>query len=268
MYKLGLSSFSFGWKIIHDPAWSPLDLLEVAKRENVPVLQFGDNMPLDSLDESALYVLSTGAEKAGIVLEVGMRGLFVDEVRRYLEICRMVKSTFLRIVIDRGESEPDVPETIERLRQIVPLLEKYDVVLGIENHDRFRSRVLAKIVDAIGSPYVGICLDTANSVGAGEGVEETVRILAPYTVNLHVKDFVVRRVPSQFGFVVAGAAAGAGLVDLPWVLKQLPRKTMSVILELWPPQLATVPETLALEQRWVEESLEYLRKTLAAHQPS
>lgn len=264
MFKLGLSSFSFSWKIKHDPAWTPRELLEVAKREKVPVLQFGDNMPLAALRDDELYLLAHEAEEAGIAIEVGMRGLFAEEVRRYLEICRLVKANFLRLVIDQGGFEPAEAEVVELLREVAPNLEAHGVMMGIENHDRFRSRTLTRIIETVESPWLGICLDTANSIGAGEGMEETVRTLAPYTVNVHLKDFTIRRIPSQLGLAVEGAVAGTGRLDIPWILKQIPRKEISVVLEQWPPQQPDMEKTLELEERWVGESVQNLKKILAA----
>lgn len=264
MFKLGLSSFSFSWKIMNNPAWTPRDLLDVAKREKVPVVQFGDNMPLAALREDELHLLALEAKEAGISIEVGMRGLFVEEVRRYLGICRLVKANFLRLVISQSGFEPTEEEVVSLLQEIAPSLEEHGVMMGIENHDHFRSRTLTRIIEKVESPWLGICLDTTNSIAVGEGAEETVRALAPYTVNVHLRDFTIRRIPSQLGFIVEGSVAGMGCLDIPWVLKQIPRKEISVILELWPPQQPDMEKTLELEEGWIGESLKNLRRILAA----
>lgn len=68
---------------------------------------------------------------------------------------------------------------------------------------------------------MGICLDSVNSMGAGEGIETIVEVLSPYTVNLHVKDFVVQRVYHMMGFVVEGRPAGQGMLPLEYLLEKL-----------------------------------------------
>ena len=51
--------------------------------------------------------------------------------------------------------------------------------------------------------------------------EEVTRALAPHTLNLHLKDFTVRRVSHMMGFVVEGTPAGQGMLDVPWLLRHM-----------------------------------------------
>ncbi len=37
----------------------------------------------------------------------------------------------------------------------------------------------------------------------------------PFTVNLHVKDFIIQRVGHQMGFTVTGTPLGKGMIQLP-----------------------------------------------------
>lgn len=61
---------------------------------------------------------------------------------------------------------------------------------------------------------MGICVDTVNSIGAGESVDYIVDTLAPFTVNLHIKDFGIARLPHKQGFIVDGRIAGEGMLDI------------------------------------------------------
>ncbi len=65
---------------------------------------------------------------------------------------------------------------------------------------------MAALVESIGSYYVGICLDTVNSFGALETTDDVVRILAPYVINVHVKDFAIERIDTMMGYSVTGRA--------------------------------------------------------------
>ena len=136
------------------------------------------------------------------------------------------------------------------------------VKLAIENHDRFPARQLARMVEALGPDHVGVCLDTVNSFGALEGPEIVVKTLAPYTLNLHVKDFTIARVSSQMGFVIHGCPAGQGRLNVPWLLEQLRAagRAGNAVLELWTPRGATLEETVVREAAWAEESVRYLRR--------
>ena len=122
-----------------------------------------------------------------------------------------------------------------------------------------------EIVQRLESPAVGICLDTVNSFGALEGPEAVVRALGPWTVNLHLKDFHIRRVDHQMGFLIEGRPAGQGQLDVPWLLGQLHAvgRDPNVILEQWTPPQFTIEETTAMEKSWALESIIYLRTLIA-----
>jgi sugar phosphate isomerase/epimerase len=86
--------------------------------------------------------------------------------------------------------------------------------------------------------------------------------LAPYALNLHVKDFTISRVDGQMGFSVEGAPAGRGRLDVPRLLERLAAagRDVNAILELWTPRQAGLEETIAREAEWASQSLSYLRR--------
>lgn len=260
--RLGLSSYALTWSIHADPGYTPMRLLEVAAQHGAALVQICDNLPLCELSEQELRELRAAGRDSGIEIEVGLRGLTLENARRHLSIVRQLDAPLLRAVIDGAEYEPHPEEVVALLQGLEAELRDSDVTLGIENHDRFKVRTLAGMVSAVGSDRVGVCLDTANSFGASEGLEEVVTTLAPHTVNLHVKDYrVTRLAPLGLGFMVEGVPAGQGAVDWGWVLGQLsPEVTLS--LELWPPSRATLAETVALEQAWLKSSMAYLHELL------
>jgi sugar phosphate isomerase/epimerase len=165
-------------------------------------------------------------------------------------------------VLDTELSHPSPGEVVETLRGVVPEFTRADVCLAIENHDRFPAATLAEIVECLGSRHVGICLDTANSLGCAEGLDTLLRVLGPWVVNVHAKDLRVARLPHQKGFIVEGCPAGQGLLDVPWLLAKLRERGRdpNVILELWPPPEATVAESVAKEDAWAAASIRYLRR--------
>ena len=86
----------------------------------------------------------------------------------------------------------------------------------------------------------------------------------PLTLCLHVKDFTVRRVSHNMGFVVEGCAAGQGRLDVPWLFKALHGvpNPFNAILETWVTPSDSLDETIARECAWAEDGIRYLR-TLA-----
>jgi sugar phosphate isomerase/epimerase len=106
-----------------------------------------------------------------------------------------------------------------------------------------------------------VCLDTANSLGAGEGLDTVLREVGPLAVNLHIKDFQIARVPHLMGFTVEGRPAGGGMLDVPAMLADLaPFKCCdTAVLELWTPPETDIGRTIAKEAAWAAQSLAYLK---------
>jgi len=262
---LGLSSFTFGWAVGvpgHLPA-QPLEehgLLDRCRDLEVTLLQVGDNLPLHEFGEARLARFAARAAGERVQLEVGARGLTVERVTLYAAIARRLSARLLRFVIDDLDYHP-TPETVTRvLRECRPLLE--GLTLGLENHDRFRAATLRQIIEEAGPGRMGVCLDTANSLGAGEGIDTVAAVLAPFTVNLHIKDFWIERVPHKMGFTVSGRPAGGGMLDLPALLAALKphARCRTAVLELWTPPEPGLEATIAREAAWAAESIAWLRK--------
>ena len=261
---LGISSFTFGWAVGapgYEPS-CPLDehgLLDYCRNQGVSLLQFGDNLPLHTFSETRLDRLASRAAAEGVRLEVGSRGLTLERVAVYAAIARRVGAKLIRFVIDDANYQPSPEVVIALLQQSLPLLQ--GLCIGIENHDRFTAMELRNILVAVDSDRVGVCLDTANSLGAGEGIEAVSVVLAPFTLNLHIKDFHVERLPYKMGFTVMGRPAGAGMLNLPLLLNTLRphNRCATAILELWPPPEADLTATIEKESAWAVQSLNYLK---------
>ena len=107
------------------------------------------------------------------------------------------------------------------LRRAAAAGERHGVVLAIENHIDLFADELLDLLTTIGSPFLGVCLDTANQIRIGEDNEAAMRRLAPWTRATHLKD-VARQDGAAPGFASWPAVPlGAGAVDLPSVLADL-----------------------------------------------
>jgi 3-oxoisoapionate decarboxylase len=261
---LGISSFTYGWAVgmnPDNPKLSEFELLKRAEAYDLKCLQVGDNLPLHRLTESKLQELKIRIEENHTRLEVGARKLTEHHLQRYLEICKFLKAPLLRFVVDSEDYQPSRHTIISIVENIVPELKENGITLGIENHDRFKARELAGIMDAVGDDSVGICLDSVNSIGAGEGLEWVTELLAPYTVNLHIKDFRIQRFQHKMGFIVTGAPAGTGMLDVSKIINKLSSfgRCQSAILEQWATPEATADLTIEKENRWADQGIKYLK---------
>lgn len=261
---LGISSFTYGWGVGMNPDNPKLDAFDLLKKVGaygLKCLQIGDNLPLHNMTDSVMKEFKVVLKENGIRLEVGARKLTEDQLQRYLEISKFLNAPLLRFVIDADNYQPSGQTIISILRNALPELRQSQVTVAIENHDRFKSRELAEVIDAIADEHVGICLDSVNSMGAGEGLEWVADVLAPYTVNLHIKDFVIQRFSHQMGFIVAGAPAGTGMMDIRSIIEKLLPfgRCKSAILEQWTPPEAALDMTIEKEMLWADEGINYLK---------
>jgi sugar phosphate isomerase/epimerase len=267
--KLGLGSYAYAWAIGvpgHPPA-RPLDafgFLERAARLGLRLVQICDNLPVAGWSGRELDRLFDQGREAGLELEWGPLGLDRDNLEFYLTLVRRSGGRFLRVVIDRSGDEPSPEAAVARLRAVLPEFASAGVRLAIENHDRFRSRTLAWIVEQLGIEHAGICLDTVNSFGALEGPETVVGTLGQYALSLHVKDFKIRRASHRMGFVLEGCAAGQGQLDVPWLLSELKQcpNPVNAVVETWVSPAGSVDETMAREREDTEAGVRYLRTLL------
>ena len=263
--KLGLGSYAYAWAIGvpgYPPAGKRMDAFGLVRRAaqlGVHLVQIDDNIPLHI--EPDLDALLEETRLLEVDVEVGTRGIGHEHLRAYMQIARQFHSPILRIMVDTREHQPQPEEIVETLRELAPEFERENRVLAIENPDRMKARTLAEIIEQIGSSQVGVCLDVLNALAALEGPDVTVETLGPYVVNLHVKDFAVRRANHGMGLALEGRPAGKGILDVRWLLERLHGfgREFNAIIELWPPLEASIEQTIRTEDRWAAESVAYMQ---------
>lgn len=271
--ELGISSWSVPWSI-GVPGYPlpprPLDvfgLLEKAVEAKVTVVQIADNLPLHVLPDRDLGRLKAAASERGLTLEAGTRSLAPEHLSRYATIARRIGARLLRAVLSGSLLGADQMALAEEgIRRALPVLQKLGVTLAFENNEAFSAAEFAGLIDRLGSSLLGVCLDTANSLGRPETLETVVTNLAARTVMLHAKDYDIRRVETRMGFSIVGTPVGDGRVDFDWVLAELGRngrKDISVIVEHWPPFAGTIEKTVRLEEEWLERSVKFLQSRVS-----
>lgn len=262
--KLGIGSYTYTWAVGvpgHAPAQrlTALGLCCRAVKLGVTVVQCCENFPFppDEWPEVRDF-----AREHGLHIEVGTRGVLGSHLEDAWTAADYFDSPFIRLVLDRDGHEPSSDEAVQLLRPWVERCRTRGRQIAIENHDRFPVKILAAMIENLGRDAIGVTLDTVNSFAAMEAPETVVQHLAPFTISLHVKDFVIRRVPSMMGFVIEGCPAGEGRLDIPWLLDRLRAagRDPNAILELWTPLSATLEETIATETAWAEKSIATLRR--------
>jgi sugar phosphate isomerase/epimerase len=239
-----------------------LALLRKAHDLGLHLVQICDNLSYYGMSRAELESIDQYASGLGIAISLGTRGVAPAHLMKVLDYAQPLHADTLRTVIDNAD--PD--QVADGLKSIVPALAEAKVTLVLENTEILDAREIAAIIQAVGSPWVRICLDTANSLGREQRLEEVVAALGPYVRMIHYKDYAVQRVAQappvvRMGFEIVGRAAGDGWVDVNWLLRTVAEhdNTLDVVLELWPPFLGTIGETVRNEQEWVERSVSFLK---------
>ncbi|CAB4804069.1 MAG: TIM barrel protein [Actinobacteria bacterium] len=269
--KLGISSFTFPWTIggiepEHPVSMSALELLERAHDLKADVLQIADNLPIGGLSDDELLKLKTQADVYGIAIEVGTRGIKSENISNFLRIAQLLGSPILRVVIDSKGHEPSITEIVELLKPFESEFKSAGIKLAIENHDRLTCAEFNEIIDKAGPDWIGICLDTVNSLGAVEAPNTVIPALAPRAINVHMKDFEIVRTNGQMGFTVRGTALGEGRLDVAEVIAAVggAKRDITSVIELWTPRQDSYAATVELENNWAKISVTNLRKSIGS----
>jgi sugar phosphate isomerase/epimerase len=267
--KIGISTWTLPWATGvngYPRPSTPLDaigLMSVAEENGVSVVQLADNLQIDKLNESDLDQIAAHADSTGLVLQVGMRTADLQDLQRHIGIAARLGANVVRTVLGGKKCGRDeLLETQASLRQLLPDLERHEISLALENNEAFRASEFAEIVGAIESPFVGICLDTANSLGIPETLETVVDALASQTIMLHAKDYDIQRIDTRMGFSVEGRALGDGCVDFEYVVSRLREHAAdgcACIIEHWPPFDGDITSSIKREKEWLTRSLIFAR---------
>ena len=267
--KIGIGSYAYRWAIgygdfnPHNPM-TPFELLEKATELDVKVVQLCENISLQRYNSKSLRQLRRRAEERGIVLEVGIQEADFSVLRTYLTTAILLGSSLVRVALNAPGKHPTLNESLAIINKLLPVLKAESMTLALENQFHLSSTEMVKLVNTVDNPLVGICLDTANSIGLLEKPLDTVRSLAPYAVSVHLKDYKI--VQCSVGYKIVGTPLGAGFLDIESVIDLLKRSAHNpnIILEQWMNRLESEEETLQMEEDWVRGSVKHIKKSLGA----
>lgn len=268
MLRPGISSYAYTWAIGvpgHPPGtpMTTFDLIDKAVDLQVYDVQIADNIPLEEFSKEKLLALRDYAHSNKVRIEVGSKKLTRHRLDQFIGIAADLQSEILRFVIDVSGYTPAIDEVVEIIKDALPSLEKSGIRLALENHDRLLTRQFVDIIKKVDSEWVGICLDTVNSMGAGEGLETVIERLGPLTVNFHVKEFTVKRIYHMMGFEIEGLPLGTGMLPVTKVMEHLGPRCKTAILEQWtPPVAGDIQATVEREDTWARESINFLKHVL------
>jgi sugar phosphate isomerase/epimerase len=215
--KLGIAMTSFMMALQPKDAYQSLELCHSLGAAGVQLFALNGDLPK----------LKARAEELGMFLEV-MVPLPKDSPQdllafeKILQDAKAVGATCVRaasLPTRRYETFATFSEYAEWVKRsdraldaAVPLLEKYRIRLGLENHKDRTVDELVAVLKRYSSPYLGSCLDFGNNIALLDDPMDVVQKLAPYVVTTHMKDVGVE--PYSEGFLLSELPLGEGFLDL------------------------------------------------------
>jgi sugar phosphate isomerase/epimerase len=261
--RIGLSSYAFFWQL-SDKVSKPLSIHEALERTaalGVDLFQICDYAPLETMADDELRDVRSTADSLGISLELGTKGIRPEHLRKFLHIARILGAPLLRTMFNIPGHSPTADEAVEIFTEVLPEFKAAGVRIALETYEQVPTSRILEVVERVGSLYLGVCSDPANTVAALESPREVIDAVAPHVLNMHIKDFAFSRKEGWVGFTYSGAPLGEGLLDYDYMVEKLQPKERNInqIIEHWLPWQDSEDETIRLENQWTKQSLDFLR---------
>ncbi|MBT2410929.1 sugar phosphate isomerase/epimerase [Streptomyces sp. ISL-12] len=264
----GISTYAYFWRI-SARAPRPMTLTEMftdTARLGGRVFQICDYTPIESYDAAQLADVRATARDLGLELELGTRGVRPEHLRTYLDMAAELGVTFVRSMLNTVDHRPTPDEAVALLKETVPAYAAAGVTLGLETYEQVSTDDLLTVVRGVDDEHLGVVLDPGNSVARLERPVDVVAATAPYTVNIHVKDFAFTRRDGWVGFTYAGCPLGEGLLDhdgmIAAVREARGERRVNQIVEHWLPwQDEGFEATARLEHQWTQHSINTLLRS-------
>jgi sugar phosphate isomerase/epimerase len=213
-YKMGIATTSYMG------AWRPKDTYEFL--EHCHSLGAAG---IQSAVHGDLPKIRARAEQLGMYIEVMVpmpHGSDSGVFEQSLKDAREVGATALRsacLGTRRYETfhsldawKQHVTESKESIAAAIPLLERYKIPLGLENHKDWTVDEIVALFQTHSSEYFGSCVDFGNNIALLDEPMEVIEKLAPFAVCTHLKNMAVE--PYEDGFLLSEVLLSDGYLDL------------------------------------------------------
>jgi sugar phosphate isomerase/epimerase len=205
----------------------PLNFLEYCHRFGAGGVQVG----IGRRDDAHAARIRRQAETYGMFVE-GIADLprtqsDIDRFEAELLAAKNSGAKVVRVVLlpskvsgrryEEYSSADEFYEACKRGRQMLevaePIAARHHIRLAVENHKDQRIPEMLQTIRAVSSEYVGVCVDTGNSIALLEDPMEVIESYAAWAYAVHLKDIAVQQY--QDGFLLWDVPLGQGFLDLP-----------------------------------------------------
>jgi sugar phosphate isomerase/epimerase len=213
--------------------WDAFKQLDYCAERSVKVVHFSEPRLVGGFEPEHLRRVKAHADALGLDIEIGMlsicptSGIFdaaqgpaEDQLGRAIDAAVICGSPLVRCVLgntfDRrtpGGITRHIEEVLQVLRRVRSRVIDAGVKIALENHSGdMQARELKALVEAAGTDFVGVCIDSGNASWAVEDPHLTLATLGPYVLTSHMRDSAVWNTPA--GAVAQWTRMGEGNVDI------------------------------------------------------
>ncbi len=189
-------------------AWRPKDTMEFL--EHCHQLGAGG---IQSAINGDIPAIRARAEKYGMYVEAMVpmpKGNDTADFEHALQNAKAVGAVALRSAClgtrryetfkSLADWQAHVAESHQSIEAARPLLDKYKIPLGLENHKDWTADELVALMKKYGSEYLGVCLDFGNNISLLDNPMEVIEKLAPvrgfHAPERHGRRVIRRRLPA------------------------------------------------------------------------
>lgn len=274
--RIGIGSFAFRYAIGTDSFRAPDPMtvstfLRAAHHLDYDGVQLCENLHFADLDRPALEAIRLEADRLGLFVEVGMRGLTEENLHRHLHIAETLRAKVLRIVVGEKSPHPATdPDQLTRqatdlLRSVMRHCADQGLTIGLENHFDLPADRLLEIVDRVDNRHLGLIFDTTNSLGFIDKPADTLQTMGPRLLSAHLKDFRFEK--DDTGFRMRGVRLGEGWLNardmLTAILAWNPQASFILEMSIQRDAASSVRKTLRQEKSDIGTSTRFLKEALS-----
>lgn len=281
LYHHGVGQAWADFKLPWPRQLTTFQILDLAASLGLDGLHLDDGA-LESLERPFLEETAAAAREMNLYLEynfsldLGGAGIGLQhDLFEAMETALTVGADIVKMSLDLKRPRPVTgsrfhPAVMEIIEGVVPMLKKAGPIaernglrIAVENHCDTFSREILWLLDQVGHPAVGACIDTANAAMVLEDPMEAIENLAPRAFTNHFRDDRIEF--RRNGYRLIGTASGEGDIDLKKALGVFREKStmrrINIETEMAFP-LDDMAVALALELETIQRSIRYCRTEL------
>lgn len=217
---LFIHTYSFRFRLLHDPDFGIIDLLDRAVADGNPGVGLNVNGPryrfLGGDDPAHVKMVAGAIRERGLLVDIETSGTDPVHLTHLLDLAVALGADHLRTYTRHtGDRTHVIDATIRDLVEIGPVAADRGIPVLLENHEEFTGTEIARILERVDHPFVGALYDYGNSMMLREDPLDALDAMLPWTRAAHLKDHVVMH------DMVCGVPTGEGVLPLVEITRRL-----------------------------------------------